>query len=119
MSKDRRVTSRIFFEMPAELTVDDKNYYVRQIADLSVGGCLLEIRENFPVGIECSVKIMIEGTHQGLVVNAIGEIIRNDSNTVSVKFTLVDDGDHSHLKNIIKYSLPILKYNPEIRSKFS
>jgi hypothetical protein len=116
MYTEKRRTRRIFLDRPAELTVDDKNYLVREISNLSVGGCLLDIHENLPVGADCNLRILVDGTHRGMVVDAIGEIVRDDSRTTSVKFTYADPDNHAHLKNIVKFSLPVLKYNPEVRS---
>ncbi len=117
MSEEKRRSDRIFSDMPAEITVDDTSYTVRQILNLSLGGCLMEIKDNLPVGAECTIKILIDGTLQGLRVDADGEIVRNDAETVGIKFTRIGPDSLFHLRNIIRYSLPILKYNPGSRSR--
>ena len=117
MSEEKRQSSRIFFAMPAELILSDTSYHVNQIVNLSVGGCLLEIKDNLPVGTGCEIKILIDGTPKGLRVNANGEIVRNDSETVGIKFTRIDPESLFHLQNIVRFSLPILKFNPESRSR--
>lgn len=117
MSEEKRRASRIFFAMPAELTLADASYRVHQILNLSVGGCLLEIEDDLPVGTECVITILIDGTPQGLRVDANGEIVRNDADTVGIKFTQIDPDSRFHLQNIIRFSLPILKCNPESRSR--
>ena len=117
MSEEKRQYSRIFFAMPAELTLADISYHVNQIVNLSVGGCLLEIKDNLSVGAECEIKILIDGTPQGLRVDANGEIVRNDAETVGIKFTRIDPESLFHLQNIVRFSLPILKFNPESRSR--
>ena len=117
MSEEKRRSDRIISDMPAEVTVAETSYTVRQIVNLSVGGCLLEIKDNLPVGAECSIRILIDGTLQGLRVDADGEIVRNDAETVGIKFTRIEPDSRFHLQNIVRYSLPILKYNPGSRSR--
>jgi hypothetical protein len=104
--------------MPAALSVLDTSYTVPQIANLSLGGCLLEIKDNIPVGVECEIKILIDGTPQGMRVDAEGLIVRSDDETVGIEFTRIDPGHSFHLRNIIKFSLPILKYHPESQGRF-
>lgn len=118
MSEEKRRSSRIFFDMPAVLSVSGSSYSVQQIANLSVGGCLLEIEDHIPVGRECEIRILIDGTPQGMKVDANGVIVRNDDETVGIKFTLMDSEHACHLKNIVKFSLPILKCHPESRDRF-
>ena len=117
MPEEKRRFDRIFSDMSAEITVADTSFTVQQIVNLIVGGCLLEITDNLPVGAECTVKILIDGTQKGLRVRAVGEIIRNDPETVGVKFTRIGPDSLFHLQNIVRYSLPILKCNPDSRSR--
>jgi hypothetical protein len=112
MPEEKRRADRIFFDMPAEINMADASYTVQQIVNLSVGGCLLEITDNLPVGAQCSIKILIDGTPEGLRVEADGEIVRNDAETISIKFTRIGPDSRFHLQNIVRYSLPILKCNP-------
>ena len=117
MSGEKRRADRILADMPAELTVADTSYTVRQIVNLSVGGCLLEIEDDFRVGAECTIKILIECTPRGLRINACGVIVRNDAETVGIRFTRIGPDSLFHLRNIVRYSLPILKCNPESRPR--
>jgi len=117
MAEEKRRSDRILSDMLAEITVDSTRYKVQQIVNLSVGGCLLEIKDNLPVGAECTIKILIDGTLQGLRVDANGEIVRNDAETVGIKFTRMDPDSRFHLQNIVRFSLPILKCNPGSRSR--
>lgn len=117
MSEEKRRSDRIFSDMPAEITVADTRYTVQQILNLSVGGCLLEVEDSLPVGAECTVTILIDGTPQGLHVDAAGEIVRSDAETVGIKFTQMGPDSRFHLQNIVRYSLPILKCNPAGRSR--
>ena len=103
--------------MPAVLNVGGISYTVPEISNLSVGGCLLEIRDDLSVGAECTITIYIDGKRKGLRINASGEIIRNDVDTVAIQFNKMSPDSNYYLTNIVKYSLPFIKYNPEFRIK--
>jgi hypothetical protein len=116
MRKERRRFSRIFFNMPAVLNLGGISYTVPEICNLSVGGCLLDIMEDLPVGAECKITIYVEGTAKGLRIDIVGEIVRNDVNIVGVKFNTMSSDSYFNLTNIVKYRLPFMKYIPEYRS---
>jgi c-di-GMP-binding flagellar brake protein YcgR len=104
MAEEKRRFSRIFFDMPTELTVADTSYPVEQIANLSIGGCLLKIKDALPVGSECKIAIILKAPPHDLRVEVIGKIVRNDAETVGIKFTRIDPDDLIHLQNIIRYN---------------
>jgi c-di-GMP-binding flagellar brake protein YcgR len=104
MAEDKRRFSRIFYDMPAELTVADTSYTIEQIANLSIGGCLLKIEDDIPVGAECKFAIILNDTPQDLKVEVNGEIVRSDAETVGIKFTRINPDDLVHLQNIIRYN---------------
>lgn len=104
MAEDKRRFSRIFFNMPAELTVADTSYTIEQIANLSIGGCLLKIKDDLPVGAECKISILLNDAQHDLRVEVYGEIVRNDAETVGIKFTRINPDDLIHLQNIIRYN---------------
>lgn len=104
MTEEKRRFSRIFFDMPAELIVADISYPIEQITNLSIGGCLLKMKDDLPVGAECKIIILLDDTPQGLRVEVNGEIIRNDADTIGIKFTLINPDDLIHLQNIIRYN---------------
>ena len=112
MLKERRQDGRIFFDMPAELTIANTSYPVEQIANLSLGGCLLGIKDNLRIGAECNLTIKIDNTPPGLKIDVNGVIVRNNSSTTAIKFTKIEPDNLYHLRNIIKYTLPFLKYHP-------
>lgn len=104
MAEDKRRFSRIFLDMPAELTVAETSYTIERIANLSIGGCLLKIKDDFPIGAECQFAIILNDPPQDLRVNVNGEIVRSDAETVGIKFTRINPDDLIHLQNIIRYN---------------
>ncbi|MBU1568576.1 MAG: PilZ domain-containing protein, partial [Proteobacteria bacterium] len=77
-------------------------YAVDRIANLSVGGCLLEIEGNIPLGSDCKFTILLPRMAPG--VDVFGEIVRSGNGEVSLKFTRIDPENLFHLQNIIRYN---------------
>ena len=46
--------------MRAKLKVDGAEYSLDQIANLSVGGCLLQVGEDVPEGTPCDFTILLD-----------------------------------------------------------
>jgi hypothetical protein len=106
VSEEKRRFSRIKFDVPAELTFNEKTYPVNTIYNLSVGGGLFPILEIFQDGTECKVNIPLERETRSISVEVYGEIIRHTADLVTVKFTRIDPESLYHLQNIIRYNAP-------------
>lgn len=102
MTDNKRRFSRIFFNVKAKLTVDGAVYEVDRIANLSVGGCLLELEGKFSLGSDCKFTILLPRMAPG--VDVFGEIIRAGNGELSLKFTTIDPQNLFHLQNIIRYN---------------
>ncbi len=102
MTDNKRRFSRIFFNVKANLTVDGAVYNVDRIANLSVGGCLLETKGEFPQGSDCKFTILLPRMAPG--VDVFGQIVRVGNGEISLKFTTIDPENLFHLQNIIRYN---------------
>ncbi len=102
MAEEKRRFSRIFFNVRAKLTVAGCDYHIDRIANLSVGGCLLEIAEKVSVGSACTFTIFLSGLDAGVTV--LGEIVRAGNGEISLKFTSIEPDNLFHLQNIIRYN---------------
>lgn len=102
MTDEKRRFSRIFFDVQARLKVDEIIYSVDRIANLSVGGCLLEIDGEFTLGSGCTFTILLP--HMAPEVNVLGEIVRTGNGEISMKFITISAEDLYHLQNIIRYN---------------
>ena len=102
MTSDKRRFSRVFFNVKALLILDDVVYAVDRIANLSVGGCLLEIEGGIALGNVCKFCIPLPGIDPG--VEVVGEVIRVEDGRVGLKFTVIDPDSLFHLQNIIRYN---------------
>lgn len=102
MTAEKRRFSRIFFNVRARLAIGEKVYEVERIVNLSVGGCLLEIKDDLPLGQECKFTILLPRMAPG--IDVFGEIIRSGSGETSVKFIRITPDNLVHLQNIIRYN---------------
>jgi hypothetical protein len=102
MAAEKRRFSRIAFNVRARLSAGEKEYQVARIINLSVGGCLLEIQDDLPLGAECTFTILLPRMAPG--VEVIGEINRAGGDEVSLKFTRITPENLVHLQNIIRYN---------------
>jgi hypothetical protein len=102
MTDNKRRFSRIIFNVKGKLTVDNDVYLVDRIANLSVGGCLLEIEADFSLGSDCKFTILLPRMAPG--VDVFGEIVRAGDGEVVLKFTTIDQENLFHLQNIIRYN---------------
>lgn len=102
MAEDKRRFSRIFFNVQAKLTAGEAVYSIDRIANLSIGGCLLEIEDELPLGSNCKFTILLPGKVPG--VDVLGEIARTGNGEVSLRFTAIEHENLFHLQNIIRYN---------------
>lgn len=107
MSQEKRRFSRVFFEANATLTVGDQEFAVGKIANVSIGGCLLEVEADLEIGQECLLTIPL--SHMGPGVDIYGEIVRKGIGGISLQFNRITPESLNHLQNIIRYNAE----NPE------
>jgi hypothetical protein len=110
MTDEKRRFTRIPFKVNAEITANDILYSVKEISNLSIGGCLLQIKADLEPGTICRLKIMLSGTNNELSIKIVGEINRCFPGAVAVKFTRIDPDSLFHLQNVIRYNAP----DPEV-----
>ena len=101
MAEKRRFT-RIVFAVPAECILAGKIFPVKQLTNLSVGGCQIEINANVAVDDECEIIIPLGG--EGQRVNVKGRVARIAEDHIGIKFISIDPESLGHLQNIIKYN---------------
>jgi hypothetical protein len=102
---EKRRFTRIRFNMPAVLTVNNTAYSFSQIDNLSVGGCALESSLEVEAGTVCRFWLPLEAT-AALGVEAFGKVIRCDGNALSIQFTRISPESLFHLHNIIRFNAP-------------
>ena len=102
MTSKKRRFSRIVFNVEAKLTVGGEVYTVERISNLSVGGCLLEVKDSLPLKSNCIFTLFL--SEKAASVDVQGEIVRVGSGEISLKFTTISQDNLFHLQNIIRYN---------------
>lgn len=106
----KRRFSRIALKFPATLVVSGGEVYdIHELANLSIGGCLVPLEEDIFEGTRCTITIRLAGGLGNTPVNVSGEVVRHDNEYVAIKFTKIGPDDLNHLQNLIRYNSP----NPE------
>lgn len=106
MQQQNRKFSRVPFRVEATLATGDAVYSPTAISNLGVGGCLLDVQGDFPVGASCELTIELAAAETPTRVLVSGEIVRFDEKGLAVKFTGTDPDSLYHLKNIVRYNNP-------------
>jgi len=106
MASERRRFTRFSFPMKAELTVGDKSYEIERFENLSIGGCLFNLSEDFELESPCNLKIDLQMTGEKPLINIKGTIVRSKSNQIAVNFTGIDPDSLFHLQRIALYNSP-------------
>ena len=104
MAKEKRRFTRFPFKMKAELTVHGTSYMIEEMDNLSIGGCLLSIKEDLEDGEKCGFKIMLGDAGDGPVINIDGVIVRTGRGKIAVRFTGIDPESLHHLQEIARYN---------------
>jgi len=118
MDMTKRRFSRIPLNFPATLIVDSTEVYdIHELANLSIGGCLVPLDQEVIEGTKCTITIRLAGGLGNTPVNVAGEVVRHDNEYVAIKFTKIGPEDLFHLQNLIRYNAPDPdKIDEEIKS---
>ena len=107
MEESRRRFSRIPLNFPARLIVDKTEVYdIRELANLSMGGCLVPLDEEVATGTPCTITIRLAGGLGNTSINIQGKAVRHDREFVAIQFTKIRPDDLHHLQNLIRYNAP-------------
>lgn len=103
----QRRFSRIALSFPARLIVDNAEVYdIRELANLSIGGCLVPLDAEISKGATCKIIIRLAGGLGNTPVNITGKAVRLDQDYVAIQFTAIAPDDLHHLQNLIRYNAP-------------
>lgn len=106
VDNNKRRFTRIPFKIGADIEVEDKIFPVTEIFNLSIGGCLLPLKNKLDIGIKCVVKIRLSEFNDDMTVIVEGTVVRSDNNLTAIKYTKIDPESLFHLQNIIRYNAP-------------
>ena len=102
MVEEKRRFSRISYDAKARIIVNDKEFCVDRIINISVGGCQVALQQAIPLHTDCVFVVVLEGISEGVRVH--GRVVRCSPGALSLKFTAVDPQNLFHLHNILRYN---------------
>jgi len=102
MNDEKRRFSRVFFDVRARLEVNDRVLDVGRLANLSIGGCLLEIDADLNAGDDCTLKLLLSRMAPPVTIG--GKILRTGEGEASIIFTVIYTENLFHLQNIVRYN---------------
>lgn len=102
---DRRGRDRVGFHTGISLKIGESEIIGKgSIVDLSLNGVFIETNEDVPVGEKCSVKIILPGTVDKVILQMSGRTVRKKISGIAVHFDSMDIDTFTHLKNIVRYN---------------
>ncbi len=108
MEQDKRRFTRIFLPFPVILNLEQgESQPVKQVKNLSVGGCLLNVTQSAEEGRNCLVTIYLsdEGD-DGPFIQAQGRVVRQVDDDIAITFTAIDPESLFHLQHLLLYNAP-------------
>ncbi len=107
MEQTQRRFSRVALQFPARIAMDDwSSFDVEELTNLSIGGCLISMVEEVPLGTHMLVTIPLSEVEEGPKIEVGGEVVRCDDGYVAVKFIQIGPDSLFHLQNLIRYNAP-------------
>lgn len=104
MTDENRKFSRFYYKMRSVFSVNNNEYEMDELINLSIGGCLLPLVVPAKSGDECSLKILLGDNEEGPVVFVEGKVIRVDDDTTAISFIKIDPESLEHLHMIAQYN---------------
>ena len=86
MENDRRDRSRVKFETPVILQIDNQNRIEGLSKNIGMKGLYVRSERRVPVGSSCDIDIILKGTHSNLVVQLKGSVIRQGESGIGIEF---------------------------------
>jgi len=109
MFPEKRNFTRVPFKVEAEIIANKTLYTIKEITNLSIGGCLIPVDADLKLGTSCKITIFLSGVTPKLTIKADGEVVRLEEHHLAIKFIRVDPDSLFHLQNIVRYN----SQNPE------
>lgn len=105
MPTEKRRFSRIGLKMGATITTEEgRTYLVDELLNVSMGGCLVETREDYVIPSKCQLVIRLGEETDKIQVAITGTFVRREKGFTGIQFTHIDPDSLFHLQNLIRYN---------------
>ena len=100
---DKRKTTRVLYNVMAEIAYDDKSIQ-GEVINLSLRGMLLKTTDNIPINTRTNITLFLIGSTSELKIQLTGVVIRSDERGAALQFKKIDLDSFIHLKAIVAYN---------------
>lgn len=77
---------------------------VKELLNVSIGGCLVESKEDFIIPSHCVLVIKLGDEPSLIRVEITGKFVRREKDFTGIQFTHIDPDSLFHLQNLIRYN---------------
>ena len=105
--EERRKNIRVIFRTSVSIAEAGDNGRIiesEDTRDISLKGIYVLASSPLPAGTQCNVILRLSGSSSELSLMIDGEVVRNDSEGMAIRFRQMDIDALIHLKNILYYN---------------
>jgi len=96
-----REFTRIPIHVKVEVKAGEMALQTEKTIDLSMKGISLLSDKNLPVGIDCTVFILLENGSNKININVEGRVTRSTESQMDIEFTKIDFDSYEYLQNLV------------------
>jgi PilZ domain len=102
---NRRDFTRVTTGVGAEIIVGGRTTF-GTVQDVSLNGVFVQCSDSLPVGSQCGVNIILQGTQAPMRVSEKGRVTRANDTGMAIEFDEVDVDSFAHLRNLVLFNAP-------------
>ena len=76
------------------------------VEDVSLKGVFLKCGDTFPASTECRIELDLMTGEEPVHIDAVGRVMRADSEGMAIEFTQTDPESLVHLRNLVHFNAP-------------
>lgn len=108
-SQEHREFSRVDIKVHVRVLAKDRDEISKDTHDISMKGLFLSCQEEWPIGTECEVHLLLEGQASPIDLFLKGRVQRITEEGMGILFTEVSLEAYEHLHNLILFN----SHNPD------
>ncbi|MGH9425468.1 MAG: PilZ domain-containing protein [Terriglobia bacterium] len=105
-ASNQRRFSRVQVQLFVEIRHDDIHLSSNKTHDVSMKGLFVHTGKTLPIGTQCNVKLMLEGSQGEQSIEVRGQVVRVTNAGMAVEFHESDLDSYQRLRNLILFNSP-------------
>jgi len=103
---NQRRFSRVPVQLFVEIRHDDICLSSNKTHDVSMKGLFVHTGKTLPIGTQCQVKLMLEGSQAEQSIEVCGQVVRVTNAGMAVEFYESDLDSYQRLRSLILFNSP-------------